>query len=271
MYSAKEFYELAGVKRSTVRHYLEQGLLSPADVQENGYAVYGDAQLLDIMLLKNERSLDFSIQEITENRSSSLEQNIGEINRRKAGYIQEIERLQHKVEAIEVYQRILTEMTGTRGKLRVDHKGRHVFEGFWVAPGMQRYPEETPEEIAHCIRAFPFVNIMLRGKRQDVTDPQLERIPMEIGYKYEKGKAHFEPLHPELYETLPALPCVLLRTTTYTPLALDKKLLQPIEEALRREGMRVGGDLYAHIHAVQKTEKGNLFFITARQTAEKIV
>ena len=113
--------------------------------------------------------------------------------------------------------------------------------------------------------------ILFPGSRRYVTDPQLERIPMEIGYKSEKGKAHFEPLHPELYETLPALPCVLLRTTTYTPLALDKKLLQPIEEALRREGMCVGGDLYAHIHAVQKTEKGNLYFITARQTAEKIV
>ena len=72
MYRPKEFYALSGVKRSTVRHYQREGLLSAASPPE-GYASYTPRDLVDAAMVKNYRCMDFSIEEIRRLRSEGVD------------------------------------------------------------------------------------------------------------------------------------------------------------------------------------------------------
>lgn len=63
-YSVKQLAKMAGVSTRTLHYYDEVGLLKPATVQENGYRVYEERELLLLQQVLFFRELDFSIEEI---------------------------------------------------------------------------------------------------------------------------------------------------------------------------------------------------------------
>lgn len=269
VYSAKAFYELAGVKRSTVRHFIDMGLLKPAYIKENGYAVYGNSQLLDIICLKNERSLDFSIQDIETTRKADLDDKIKQIEQQQKKCEQEIDTLRRKIETMEMYRRVLSEMIGHKDKIRIDYQGRKTLESFWISRTVQLSPKKTAEEIAHCIERFPVVRVILHGKLNNMENPAENDISMEIGYFYDRSQSDFVPRYPELYQTIPASPCVLLRTMTSSPLVVDRGQLTTILASMKGSGLKPAGDVYTYVHAVENLDEGNRYYVTIRLVAEK--
>ena len=269
LYSAKTFYELAGVKRSTVRHFIDMGLLKPAYIRENGYAVYSNSQLLDIICLKNERSLDFSIQDIETTRKADLDDKIRQIDQQKIKCEQEIDALRHKIETMKMYRRILSEMAGHKDRIRIDCQGKRELEGFWINRTARLSPKKTAEEIAHCIESFPIVRVILHGKLTNTENPGDNDVPMEIGYFYDRTQSGFIPRYPELYQTIPACPCVLLRTMTNSPLVVDRGQLATILASMEGSGLTPAGDIYTYVHAVENLHEGNRYYVTIRLVAER--
>ncbi len=63
-YTVKKLAKVAGVSVRTLHYYDEVGLLKPAIVQENGYRVYEEHELLLLQQILFFRELDFSIEDI---------------------------------------------------------------------------------------------------------------------------------------------------------------------------------------------------------------
>ncbi len=64
LYKPNEFYEATGVSRETLRHYVEKGLLYPAETTEKGYALYGEREVMQMMLLRYYRSCNMTVEEV---------------------------------------------------------------------------------------------------------------------------------------------------------------------------------------------------------------
>ncbi|WP_372613014.1 MerR family DNA-binding protein [Halomonas sp.] len=59
-----EMARLAGVTAETVRHYTREALLHPERAPENGYQLFGQADLERLRFIKRARTLGFSVAEI---------------------------------------------------------------------------------------------------------------------------------------------------------------------------------------------------------------
>ncbi|MFN2195450.1 MAG: MerR family transcriptional regulator [Anaerolineales bacterium] len=88
-YTIKEIADLAGVTTRTLRYYDQIGLLSPADIGENGYRYYDQGNLLQLQQILFFRELDVPLKEIQHfvsrpdfNLLSALEQHQAALQRR---------------------------------------------------------------------------------------------------------------------------------------------------------------------------------------------
>lgn len=65
-YQIGELAERAGVTAPTIRYYEEVGVMPPPQRAENGYRLYGDADVERLSFINRARDLDFSLEEIGE-------------------------------------------------------------------------------------------------------------------------------------------------------------------------------------------------------------
>lgn len=64
LYTSTKICELANVSKKTLRHYDKLGILSPSEVQENGYWFYNQQDLDQLQLIRNLQVLGFTLKEI---------------------------------------------------------------------------------------------------------------------------------------------------------------------------------------------------------------
>ena len=64
LYSTGQFADLCGVKKQTLFHYDDIGLLKPARVDDNGYRRYSHDQYQDFLLISCLKEADMSLAEI---------------------------------------------------------------------------------------------------------------------------------------------------------------------------------------------------------------
>lgn len=116
MYQIKELAERTGVNPSAIRYYEEIGVLPPAPRADNGYRVYGEADLERLHFITRARDLDFSLDEISEvlhfreqGRApcayviKQIDRKIAEIDRKVAALIQlksELQQLQNAAQRL---------------------------------------------------------------------------------------------------------------------------------------------------------------------------
>ena len=79
-YKTGEFAKMANVSLRTIRYYDTVGLLKPSVVQDNGYRLYSDSDLVKLQQILSLKYLGFSLDEIfsmtVNNDSSSLKESL---------------------------------------------------------------------------------------------------------------------------------------------------------------------------------------------------
>ena len=107
-YKTGEFAKMANVSLRTIRYYDTVGLLKPSVVQDNGYRLYSDSDLVKLQQILSLKYLGFSLDEIfsmtVNNDSSSLKESL-ELQSRLVK--QKIEHLNLVQESIEKTQEML--------------------------------------------------------------------------------------------------------------------------------------------------------------------
>ena len=71
-YSTKQFCQLSGITINTLRYYLENGLIEPANIQENGYRQFSLENVIDVFMIRNQRGIDASVDELKAKMSETL-------------------------------------------------------------------------------------------------------------------------------------------------------------------------------------------------------
>lgn len=64
MYKVKEVADLASVSVRTLHHYDHIGLLSPSEVSDSGYRIYGEAELARLQQILFFKEMDFSLEKV---------------------------------------------------------------------------------------------------------------------------------------------------------------------------------------------------------------
>lgn len=256
MFQAKEFYELTGLKRSTVRYYQREGLLIPSRVEENGYAYYDDRTLVDAMLIRNYRCVDFSVKDIITQEKFPLNEQISYLQALKQDYQDTVAQLERKIQIVEAYSQAM-EQYRELGQVVGGNPGI-LLCSFYIKDVLNKYPREAKEEIAFCINSFPFVHITGRGDLRELSDHGA--VHLEPGYEYNGSRGLFHPLHPELYRSDDtAADALVVRLRVKDPLCLTAQDLEPLTREITARGMPLEGPVFDIISAMEM-ENGEKFY-----------
>ena len=75
MFTVSDLANETQVTADAVRHYVKLGLLNPIRDSENGYKLFSTSDISRVQFIRNAKSLGFSLKEITEIFSHSIEGN----------------------------------------------------------------------------------------------------------------------------------------------------------------------------------------------------
>lgn len=262
MFQAKDFYKLTGLKRSTVRYYQREGLLVPSRVEENGYTYYDDRGLVDAMLIRNYRCVDFSVKDIISQEKFPLNEQISYLQALKQSYQETVAQLERKIQIVEAYSQAM-ERYRELGRVMAGNPDVQV-NSFYIKDVLSRYPKIAKEEIAYCINAFPFVHITGRGDLRELSDHGV--VHFEPGYEYNSTRGLFHPLHPELYHSHDTAAAVLIvRLRAKDPLCLTAQDLLPLTSELTARGIPLEGPIFNLISAMEMGGGGKFYYVTVWQ------
>ena len=100
-YTIKQVADLAGVTTRTLRYYDEIGLLSPADIGDNGYRVYDQECLLQLQQILFFRELDVPLKDIQLLMSSPDFSQVRALEKHRSALCQRAKRLDKLIDTLD--------------------------------------------------------------------------------------------------------------------------------------------------------------------------
>ncbi|RWZ52389.1 MerR family transcriptional regulator [Halobacillus fulvus] len=140
MYKVKEVANLSGVSIRTLHHYDHIGLLSPAEVSESGYRLYGEKEverLQQILFFKEMEVPLGSIKRILDDPNFDPEE---ALRQHRTYLVKEKERLERILSSLET---TLDSMNG--GRVMSDQERLGAFDNRELEEHRQKYEEEVKE------------------------------------------------------------------------------------------------------------------------------
>lgn len=135
-YSLDQIARLAGVTVSTLHHYDETGLLSPANRSASGYSRYGGQDLRRLQRIMFYREFGFSVEDITDLVNDPDADPSEHLRRQHQLLVARLTRTKRLVEAVE--------MTMEAEKMGISLSPEERLEVFGDYDP-QKYPDEAPE------------------------------------------------------------------------------------------------------------------------------
>lgn len=264
LYKPNEFYEATGVSRETLRHYVEKGLLYPAETTEKGYALYGEREVMQMMLLRYYRSCNMTVEEVRDLLwSKDMPDQIQELDRAA-------ESLEEQIRELERQRKLLL-----RRRRLVWESRQNLNQAFFHAPGREMFllnmeearQSREGERAIHTMAArFPEGHISLMGRVEDF----LARRPMPIRLGYGASRReNLEGLELSLFHHIPAQPALVTRVRVADPLLLEPGDLQPLYDEVERRGYAVRDGIYGHLLSMERVGEKFFYYITMRVHVEK--
>ena len=255
LYRAKEFYHMAGVTRQTLRHYIDKGLIAPARVAENGYALYGQQELLQLLLLRYYRALELGVDEVKEFLwCNDLPTQVSELDSALETLDAQIAVLREKRKRLEIRRRqvqeciTLPEKTYS-GEIQEPMYVLHVDEAY-------RRPD-GPELIQALSSRLPHIHISLCGDYRDFN----ARRPMatRVGYGA-VGTRFLEGLNLDAFQCIPVQPCIVARARVENPLLIQPHELHVLYDAVAQGGHEVINGVFGHIISAERQKDGKFYY-----------
>lgn len=109
-YTPKEIRKLVNIPETTLRYYINRGLIDAAKDEENGYHYFDENDFFDLRDISYlRRSLDFSIKDIQDCfHAATPDEYLGVFNRRAEEIAKEIEEKQSQLKRIQGWERYLS-------------------------------------------------------------------------------------------------------------------------------------------------------------------
>lgn len=259
LYKPNEFYEVTGVSRETLRHYVEKGLLRPAEITEKGYALYGEREVMQMMLLRYYRSCNMAVEEVRDLLwSKDMEHQVWELDRTVESLEEQIRELERQRRNLIRRRQLVYESRQNLGQTFLHAEGREMF-----LLNMEE-ARQTPEGVGliHTMAArFPEGHISLMGRVEDFLARR--PMPVRLGYGTTRRES-LEGLDLSLFHRIPAQPALVTRVRVEDPLLLRSEDLQPLYDEVERQGYAVQDGVYGHLLSMEREEEKFYYYITMR-------
>ncbi len=259
LYKPNEFYKLTGVSRETLRHYVEKGLLYPAGITEKGYALYGEREVMQMMLLRYYRSCHMTVEEVRDFLwSKDMPDQIQELDRTVKSLEEQIRELERQRWNLIRRRRLVYESRQNLGQVFLHAEGKEMFLLNMEEAGRTPEGERALRTMAE---RFPEGHISLMGRVEDF----LARRPMPVRLGYGVSQRdNLEGLELSLFHHLPAQPALVTRVRVADPLLLQPEDLQPLYDEVERQGYTVRDGVYGHLLSMEREGEKFYYYITMR-------
>lgn len=259
LYKPNEFYEMTGTSRETLRHYVEKGLLRPAAVTEKGYALYGEREVMQMMLLRYYRSCNMTVEEVRDLLwTKAMPDQIRELDRAVESLEDQIRELERQRRNLVRRRQLVYESRQNLGQTFFHREGREMF---LLNMAEARRTPEGERTIQAMAARFPEGHISLMGRVEDF----LARRPMPVRLGYGASRReNLEGLDRSLFYRLPAQPALVTRVRVEDPLLLRPEDLQPLYDEVERQGYTVRDGIYGHLLSMERVGEKFYYYITMR-------
>ena len=191
IFHAREFCRLTGITGETLRHYVDKGIISPADIEANSYKVYSRKNALDILLARSCRGLDLSISTILSKTNATLEEQEAIYSARESEIETEIDSLKRKLARVRQQKGNLNFIHNSLGRVK-EHQANDVFSLYRLIVFGKNAPMTSKEQaiLDQWIGHPHYVCVALNAPRESLIDRSVERLPISIGVGVREEWAH---------------------------------------------------------------------------------
>lgn len=260
-YKPNEIYQMVGINRGTLRHYVERGLIAPASVDsENGYAMYGEQELVQMLVLRYYRSLELGVNEIKAflldsdlpSQVKLMDDTLAQLDTQIALLTEKRERLARRREQV---FRTVTEFEKTLypGNIKVPMYLLDLDEA-------RRRPDGSAL-IRELSDRLPHIHISLVGNVENFTAHR--PIVTKVGYGA-VGSQHLHGLDLSAFRCIPAQPCVVCHARVENPLLIQPHELKPLYDTVEQNGLTVIDGVFGHILSAERINGKFYYYLVMR-------
>lgn len=235
---------------------MEKGLIHGEKNEINGYWTYSEEAVVQAMLIREERALEYEVNTIRSLTTFPIDRQIDSLQNTVDSYAEQIAVLERKQKLLAMHIDVLKQFQ--KPMVPEITKGKLHLKAFYLDQLNGRNHKEAVEEAAQCIDSFPFVHITSTA---ELSTDEIHLIP---GYEFNPARKAYRPLHDELYTDLPAADSVFMRTVLKDPLKLDQKVIQPMLALMQQENRKPEGEVKVGINAMEMSEEGMRYYCSIR-------
>lgn len=119
-YTSKKFCKITGITPETLRHYVDLGLLVPAEVNGNGYRKFSIENAVDMFYLRHERGLGAKLNQFQpENDAVNLDHQTERYQENLDALIQQKELIQRQIDRNMYYQKLIQRAKNQLGEAKL--------------------------------------------------------------------------------------------------------------------------------------------------------
>jgi len=264
-FGTSEFCKLTGIRATTLRHYVDCGIIDDVGVSANNYKKYNAKNAMDVLHARMCRGLEIPVpgiihksevallgqESLLRSHTATLKAEAMELSRKMARLTQQIE---------------LLEFTRT-GLGRVREQPEFAVPSLYrlmlIGDNVPRGPES--QRITKQWMEFPqYTHVAIRAPLEALLDPTVEDLPMElgIGIREEYAVALDRDIRPPV-AYVPRSRNIGTVISTLDPLSLRRSDLRCLFDHAESIGYAITSDLIGRLSTYLETDRGRLYYFTA--------
>ena len=266
LYTSKKFCMITGITPETLRHYVDLGLLIPAEISANRYRKFSIQNAVDMFYLRHERGLGAKLNQFQpENEAVNLDLQAERYQENLAALIQQKELIQRQIERNLYYQKLIQRAKGQLGKVMNINVKQPFSLSFLEFSSLNLKDDEILKNVEEWMKYPELLHMAFRIDLQQVFSGQ-EVFAPRIGLGMRTDFAELCELSLNHAQITPGSKKIINITARSNSLSqIPRRVLQPLLTELN-EDMCSHHELVGRM--ITRVKEGNQFWYYFSCTAE---
>lgn len=264
LFKAGDFCRVTGITGETLRHYVDRGIIEPADIAPNNYRMYSERNAMDMLLTRSCRGLDLPIAAILRKEDSSLREQEALFAEQERRIEEEMASLESKLLRVRQQRAMIAAMAQAAGTV-LERSGDEVFNLYrLIVFGKDaRITEEAMRALDQWLKYPQYVCVALNAPRASLLDGGGDALPISVGLGVREEwalKLGLDTRPPVTFFARHRNLCTVVRTCD--PFSLRRSDLNGIFDEVARRGAEIASDLTGIVGTYTETAQGRLYSIS---------
>lgn len=265
-YTSKKFCKITGITPETLRHYVDLGLLVPAEINGNGYRKFSIENAVDMFYLRHERGLGAKLNQFQpENDAVNLDHQAERYEENLASLIQQKELLQRQIDRNMYYQKLIQRAKNQLGEAKLLNVKQPFSLSFLEFSSLNLKDDSILKNVEEWMKHPELLHMAFRIDLKQVFSKQ-EVLKPRIGLGMRADFVEFSGLSIDYAQTTKGSKKILNIIARSESLSqIPRSVLQPLLDELDAD-MCVHHELIGRM--ITRVKEGNQFWYYFSCTAE---